>query len=188
MPTLGEARGKIVLIRRFYIADELKKEWDSTGWGINAETWPDNTPFGPSPGGDISVQDFYEVLDTANIDTKLTYCTAHLERAARAVCLLSGLDAKGAGPQSVQPLYLNFLSASNFWNVGCWPSRIAAKINPAVVDYLCRRHGEALEGDWGTGVIVCDWVGNNGDWDLVRAIVGMNAKLEMREKSLMSCG
>lgn len=28
--------------------------------------------------------------------------------------------------------------------------------------------------------MVCDWVGLNGDWDLVRCIVGMNAKLEMR--------
>lgn len=33
------------------------------------------------------------------------------------------------------------------------------------------------EGSWVTGVAVCDWVGLDGDWDLVRCIVGMNARL-----------
>jgi len=36
-------------------------------------------------------------------------------------------------------------------------------------------------GDGSTGIVVCDWVGNNEDWDLVRCVVGMNSKLEFRE-------
>ena len=44
VPTLGEARRKIVLIRRFGLDESLKQEWNGAGWGINAETWADNTP------------------------------------------------------------------------------------------------------------------------------------------------
>jgi len=79
------------------------------------------------------------------------------------------------------PFYLNFLSASNFWKVGCWPEKIAKKLNPAIVEFLCEKHGEGVQGDLGTGIVVCDWVGEDGDWDLVRCIVGMNARLMMRE-------
>ena len=34
-----------------------------------------------------------------------------------------------------------------------------------------RRKGE---GDGGTGVVVMDVVGDGGDWDLVKLVVGMN--------------
>ena len=77
---------------------------------------------------------------------------------------------------------MNFLSASNFWKVGTWPEKIAAEVNPAVVEHLCHKHmvkqdGGVKEGDWSTGILVADWVGLDGDWDLVRAVVGMNGKL-----------
>jgi 1-phosphatidylinositol phosphodiesterase len=67
--------------------------------------------------------------------------------------------------------------------VGTWPEQIASKVNPACVEHLCRSHmvsqdGKALkEGDWSTGIVVADWVGLDGDWDLARCVVGMNAKL-----------
>ncbi|MCJ1478992.1 hypothetical protein MMC13_007676 [Lambiella insularis] len=187
VPTLGEARRKIVLIRRFGLDESLKKEWDGAGWGINAETWADNTPCDTCPSGDICVQDFYEVLETENIDKKIKFSEAHLDRSAACVCALPSVSAGAVSHEPPkQPLYLNFLSASNFWKVGCWPERIAAKLNPAIVDYLCRKHNEPNSGkqigDGATGIVVCDWVGNNGNWDLVRCIVGMNAKLELREK------
>jgi len=44
--------------------------------------------------------------------------------------------------------------------------------------------GETIVGDGGTGIVVLDWVGLGGDWDLVRCIVGMNSRLMMREMSL----
>ena len=196
IPSLGEARGKIVLLRRFALDPALKSEWDGAGWAIDAETWAYNTADDTCASGDVCVQDFCEVLETENIDKKIGLAEAHLERAACCVCPLPGVHTEMQQQQQKMPLYLNFLSASNFWKVGCWPERIAAKLNPAMVDFLCRRHAAAADagaagegrrpnnptGDGGTGIVVCDWVGLNGDWDLVRCIVGMNSKLELREK------
>jgi len=192
IPSLRDARRKIVLIRRFGLDESLKGEYDGAGWGINAETWVDNTPNDTCPSGAICVQDFYEVLETENIEKKIGYSEAHLDRAGACICALPGLAGENAvaGDPSPkpQPIYLNFLSASNFWKVGCWPGRIAAKLNPAIVEYLCTKYIEPDSGkkvgDGTTGIVVCDWVGNNGDWDLVRCIVGMNAKLELREQGL----
>lgn len=182
IPTLGEARKRIVLIRRFALDDSLKGEWGGKGWGIDAESWPDNCADGTCSSGEIRVQDFYEVAETVNIDTKIKYCREQLQRASEACCLLGTQDA--AAQAAKQPFFMNFLSASNFWKAGCWPDRIAAKVNPATIDFLCRDHhqaeGPAPAGDGGTGIVVCDWVGHNGDWDLIRCIVGMNSKLEVR--------
>ena len=184
IPTLGESRNKVVVIRRFGLDEHLAKEWSGRGWCINAETWADNTPHATSPSGDICVQDFYEVLETENIDRKIQYSIEQCERASECVCALPGLDTKTSDNRK-ESFYINFLSASNFWKVGCWPERIAAKLNPAMVQYLCKVHGtpEAGKpvGDGSTGIVVCDWVGNNGDWDLVRCIVSMNSRLEVRE-------
>lgn len=184
IPTLGEARRKIVLIRRFGLEERLRSEWGGAGWCIDAENWADNTPNDTCRSGDVCVQDFYQVLETQNIEKKIEYSKDHLARAARCVCALPEPNAS-LPPQSKQPLYINFLTASNFWKVGCWPEKIAAKLNPAIVDYLCLQHneteGDGANGDGSTGIVVCDWVGYRGDWDLVRCIVGMNAKLEMRE-------
>ena len=191
VPTLGEARKKIVLIRRFGLEDGLNQEWNGEGWCIDASVWADNTPDALCPNGDLRIQDFYEVMETENIDKKIEYCEAHLARAAEAVCALPGIGTQSANPPpEKQPLFINFLTASNFWKQSCWPEKIAAKLNPHIVDFLCRKHNEPAEGakpgDGCTGIVVCDWVGNKGNWDLVRAIVGMNAKLELREKTEMS--
>ncbi|KAL8929913.1 MAG: hypothetical protein Q9208_001057 [Pyrenodesmia sp. 3 TL-2023] len=187
IPYLGEARGKIVLIRRFGLDESLKHEWGGAGWGIDAENWADNTPNATCPSGDICVQDFYEVMEEVNIEKKIQYSQEHLERAAKCVCTLPEQHGVPANPPPKQPFFINFLTASNFWKVGCWPEKIAAKLNPAIVDYLCRKHNEydgaaPQAGDGSTGIVVCDWVGYKGDWDLVRCIVGMNAKLELRER------
>lgn len=173
IPKLGEARHKIVLLRRFGLDDDLKREHDGRGWAINAESWAYNTP--NDCHGDVIVQDFCEVLETVNIDTKIKYATEHLERAGCCACP----DDENAPPP---PMYLNFLSASNFWKVGCWPEKIAAKLNPAIINHLAVKHVMGGDGDWGTGVVVCDWVGDQGDWDLVRCIVGMNGKLMMKQR------
>jgi 1-phosphatidylinositol phosphodiesterase len=126
------------------------------------------------------VQDFCEVLESSTIPQKLVYTTAHLDAAAKVVNPIPGLNTDKENPVPPGPLYLNFLSASNFWRQGCWPDRIAARLNPEVLAYLCERHGVSEEegkGDGGTGVVVADWVGVGGDWDLVRCVVGMNGRL-----------
>jgi len=144
--------------------------------------------------GEIRVQDFYEVAEHENIEKKIGFSTDHLVKAAQAVCPFPSGTNAAAAEAVKQPFFINFLSASNFWRANCWPDRIAVKVNPAIVEYLCRRHndpsalwnaeqsdGRKDVGDGSTGIVVCDWVGNNGDWDLVRCIVGMNAKLEQRD-------
>lgn len=179
IPNLGEARGKIVLIRRFNLEGGIHDEHGGAGWGIDAAVWADNTPNATCPSGDICVQDFYEVLETENIDKKIQYSQDHLTRAAQCICALPGSEGEK------QPFFINFLTASNFWKAGCWPDRVAAKLNPAIVEFLCKKHNEAEQtdkiGDGCTGIVVCDWVGQKGNWDIVRCIVGMNARLEMRE-------
>jgi 1-phosphatidylinositol phosphodiesterase len=175
IPKLGEARKKIVLIRRFGIDDGLNHEWGGKGWGINAENWADNAPCATCPSGLITVQDFYEVMEESSINEKIKHATDLLGKSG--VCSYN----PDAPENQKQPFFINFLSASNFWKVDTWPEKIAQKVNPAVVEWICKKHCEQ-EGDWGTGIVVCDWVGLEGDWDLVRCIVGMNAKLLLKER------
>lgn len=179
IPTLGEARGKIVLIRRFNVQERLKHEHGNHGWGIDAGGWADNCAHAMCPSGQICVQDFYEVMETENIDKKIRFVTQMIGRAGEKRYPFGALP--GPGATKAHPFYINFLSASNFWKVGTWPEKVAAKLNPATVDYLCRKHCEK-DGDWSTGILVTDWVGLDGDWDLVRAVVGMNGKLKMRHQ------
>lgn len=196
IPTLGEARHKIVLMRRFGLEDGLRHEWEGAGWCISAENWADNTPHAFSPSGDVCVQDFYEVTQSENIEKKIKYSEDQLARAAQCAYVSKDPSVAASSPSSKQPFYINFLTASSFWKVDCWPENVAEKLNPAIVEYLCIKHHEtdvtsgaggdgerSPVGDGGTGIVVCDWVGYKGDWDLVRCIVGMNAMLEMREHS-----
>lgn len=182
IPHLGEVRGKIILMRRFALAEPLTHEWQDRGWCLDAQNWAYNTPC--DTHGSVCVQDFCEVLETVNIQQKIDFCCEHFERAGAQVCPVPGITTDAVNPVPPGPLYLNFLSASNFWKVGCWPEKIAARLNPAIVEFLCMKHEAQgdMKGDGGVGVVVCDWVGQAGDWDLVRCIVGMNSRLEMREK------
>jgi len=182
VPTLGQARGRIVIMRRHALDNELKKCWDGRGFGIDAQHWPDNCEDGKVGDGHIRVQDFYEVSESQNVEKKIDFSRGQLERAAEQLFELGKRDAKHP------PFFVNFLSASNFFNASCWPERIAAKVNPAIVEYLCIRHGEEGKGpkklrigSARTGIVVTDWVGANGDWDLIRCIVGMNARLQLKK-------
>ncbi len=170
IPTLGDARGKIVLLRRFNLNRKSRQLYGNAS-GIDATGWRDNSP--SSRSGDVHVQDFYEVLQTENIDLKMSYICDHLERTSQS---LLAYDTKTRTLETArEPLFVNFLTGSNFWKKGCWPERIAAKINPTVMQYLCETHGP--EGYTGIGVLVCDWVGKCGDWDLVKIVIAMNERL-----------
>lgn len=174
VPKLGEARGKIVLLRRYGIGDRLKQAHEGRGFGIDGGGWGDNTPNAMCPSGLLCIQDFYEVLETENIEKKIQYVSEHTSRAG-AVRYPFGGD-----PNQKHPFYINFLSASNFWKTQTWPEKIAAKLNPATTKFICLQHCNHPDGDWGTGILVTDWVGLGGDFDLWRCIVGMNAKLKLR--------
>ena len=196
VPTLGECRGKIVLLRRFKLTNDLKAAHGGTGWGLNAQRWDYNSP--NCRHGDVQVQDFCEVLETENIDQKIQICCDHFVRAAAADCAAAPhadeahheahVEAHASNKNKTPPLYLNFLSAANFWKPGCWPDKIAAKLNPAVTRYLVEKHqcgppaaGDG-DGDGGLGIVVADWVGEKGDWDLVRCIVSMNGRLLLKQR------
>ncbi|RPA77118.1 PLC-like phosphodiesterase, partial [Ascobolus immersus RN42] len=179
IPNLGETRGRCILFRRFKLDRSIKD------WGINAETWKYNTPDDllKNDGGQswVRVQDFCEVLDTvdSNIKTKQKYVREQLERSEKLQSCLDGRPLqKGSGDKV--PITLNFLSAANFWNVNCWPDRIAAKLNPFTMEYLQVSHATKGNGDGSTGIVVCDFVGENGNWDLVDLVVAMNGRLELK--------
>ncbi|KAI1826419.1 phosphatidylinositol-specific phospholipase C [Xylaria intraflava] len=187
IPKLGEVRGRIILLRRHANDETLNHEWGGRGWGLDCSAWPDNCEDGLVGSGLARVQDFYEIDQSTNIQKKIELARRHLERAAEGVCLLPNHKGyrKDAPPV---PFFINFLSASNFFNANCWPERIAAKVNPAVVEYICLRHGISGKGpaglsvgDAATGIVVTDWVGLQGDWDLIRCIVGWNAKLQLKD-------
>lgn len=176
VPSLGETRGKIVLVRRFGGTES------ADNWGVDGSSWPDNCADGLSGSGLCRIQDFYEVDQSTNIQKKIDLVRAHLERAGEPAF------AFGQPQSGPSPFFVNFLSASNFFNASCWPEKIAAKVNPGVIEYLCMRHGESGKGpgnlgigDAGTGIVVTDWVGANDDWDLIRCIVAWNAKLQMKQ-------
>lgn len=167
IPRLREVRGKIVLFRRFRVDEHIKKA-SGGSFGINAAAFPDNCSDGAVNHLNrplIRVQDYYNVGWGSDIERKIEFGLAHLARAA-----VEGGHAA--------PVFVNFLSASNFFNAACWPERIAARVNPAVVEHLCISHGlkAAETGCGATGIVVTDWVGAYGDWDLVRCVVGMNAR------------
>ncbi|QYS98807.1 PLCXc domain-containing protein [Trichoderma simmonsii] len=187
IPSLGQARGRIIIVRRFGLDEEIARTcWDGRGWGIDGQHWPDNCEDGTCEGGHIRVQDFYDVTESQNIERKIDYSRGQLERSAEREFHVIGPDHDHNPDAALLPIFVNFLSGSNFFNATCWPERIAAKVNPAIVEYLCIRHGEDGKGPKqlkvgaaSTGIVVTDWVGANGDWDLIRCIVGWNARLQL---------
>ncbi|PHH67219.1 hypothetical protein CDD81_2988 [Ophiocordyceps australis] len=189
IPTLGQARGRIVLVRRFAIDDDMRQVCHhGGGWAIDAQTWPDNCEDGEGGGGCFRIQDYYEVARSHKIQTKIDFSRGQLERAAAQKFALS--DTPGHEGAPPPPFFVNFLTASNFFNATCWPERVAAKVNPAVLGYLCTSHGEQGKGpaslavgSAGTGIVVTDWVGHDDDWNLMHCIVGMNARLQQGAKT-----
>ncbi|GAB1310157.1 hypothetical protein MFIFM68171_00367 [Madurella fahalii] len=197
IPRLADCRGKIVLVRRFHLHEPTVRSL-----GIDGSVWPDNVADGTCGGGAIRIQDYYDVAHSGEMQNKLRYVQEGLERAAQVVHhseTLSGggNDNTGDGRERTMtattttpppPLYINFMSASSFFNISCWPDRIARRLNPSTVEYLCMGHGapgkgpgQLTVGDAATGIVVTDWVGHNGDWDLIRCIVGWNARLQRRQ-------
>ncbi|KAF2108511.1 hypothetical protein BDV96DRAFT_605573 [Lophiotrema nucula] len=201
LPYLGDVRGKLVLIRRYNLHDSLAAS--SHGYGLDATEWPDNCAH--AFHGPFCVQDFYGVLNPSFIPQKLQHSNEHLVRSAECTAFIPGINTDKANPVPPGPLYLNFLSASNFFNMSCWPEKIAKVVNRGIEEWICMGHHledplntpaepgktsleghedraepvggvvrKAKPGDGSTGVVIMDNVGEGGDWDLVKMIVGMN--------------
>ncbi|AEO53246.1 hypothetical protein MYCTH_2294314 [Thermothelomyces thermophilus ATCC 42464] len=202
VPTLAQCRGRVVLVRRFGLGRSPAAVPASEA-GIDGSAWPDNVADGTCGSGTIRIQDYYGVGSGSDIQKKLRYAQEGLARAAaQAQAVVAEVRSSSSSSSSSSsaaaaattplppppPLFINFLSASNFFNASCWPERIAFKINPSMIEYLCMKHGtegkgsgEFGAGDAVTGIVVTDWVGHRGDWDLLRCIVGWNARLQLRQ-------
>ncbi|KAH7385666.1 PLC-like phosphodiesterase [Pyrenochaeta sp. MPI-SDFR-AT-0127] len=204
LPYLGGVRGKLVLVRRYNTAPGSKPI------GLDATAWPYNATHAlfPQHASTFCLQDFCEVLVPEVIPTKVQHCNEHLVRAAECTHHIPGINTDAANPVPPGPLYLNFLSGSNFWKRACWPQNIAKIVNRGMEEWICAGHhleqpaakprysdetvlnskgeievagvGRAKTGDGSTGVVVMDCVGENGDWDLVKLIIGMNMGVLMK--------
>lgn len=209
IPYLGNVRGKLVLVRRYEIQDASK----SAKCGLDATEWPHNST--NATHGSFCVQDWCEVNHPAAIPSKLQYSNEHLVRSAECTAFIPGFNTDITNPIPADPLYLNFLSGSNFWRMGTWPEKIAKVVNRGIEEWICTGHHlqeplttpkeparasiggsegaggdegvvrKAKSGDGGTGVVIMDMVGDGGDWDLVRLIVGLNmgVQLKLRDSS-----
>ncbi|WP_075091039.1 phosphatidylinositol-specific phospholipase C domain-containing protein [Haloferula sp. BvORR071] len=108
IPTLTQARGKIVLFRRFGASTTPK--------GIDASNWPDNTTF--STGGTLRVQDNYNV---SNNDTKWNQIQQLLN------------EARYGGPGT---LYVNFSSGTtSIFGIPNIPT-VSNNINPRISSFF----------------------------------------------------
>ena len=209
IPYLGSVRGKLILLRRYTTSPATSYK------GLDATSWPHNATHALFPASStptFCLQDFCEVLHQNLIRTKIQHCNDHLVRAAQCHHHIPGVNTDPRNPVSPAPLYLNFLSASNFWKRSCWPQVIAREVNRRMEEWLCEGHGlegcgvaattrfpevnvggqdgagegvvrrRLRDGDAGTGVVVMDGLGENGDWELVRLVVGMNMGVLMKMK------
>lgn len=141
LPYLREVRGKIVLVRRFKLSDENSEPTSGgeckTRLGLDATAWPHNSTH--AAHGSFCVQDFCEISHTYMIPDKLQHCNAHLVRAASLTHFVPGINTDTINPVPPEPLYLNFLSGSNFFRVGTWPEKIAKIVNRGVEEWICTR-------------------------------------------------
>ncbi|KAF2131644.1 1-phosphatidylinositol phosphodiesterase precursor [Dothidotthia symphoricarpi CBS 119687] len=163
LPYLGAARGKLILLRRYHTEDTADPP------GLDATSWPHNATHALLPEPNICIQDFCEIMVPAAIALKATYANEHLVRAAGAIHHIPGVNTDLRHPVPMEALYLNFLSGSNFWKVGCWPGRIARVVNRGAEEWVCggfhleaEGEGEGSEvrragtGDGSTGVVIMD--------------------------------
>jgi 1-phosphatidylinositol phosphodiesterase len=111
IPTLGEVRGQIVVVRRFDVDSNAPR-------GLQAVPWQDNATFDVGP---FHIQDQYQVPGLAPplVNAKWRAVDALLGRAIQ--------DASDAW-------YINFASGSG--SGGYYPADLAAQINPTLYEWL----------------------------------------------------
>lgn len=147
LPKLGEARGKIILFRRFGVKNENRKK----EFGFDASFWKYNCP--EDDRGTFCVQDFCEIESKDDISKKVDYVKKLTKRAQE-------YNSSNESPK----LFVNFTSASNFFNHDCWPKEVSQQMkNQRIQDTFSK----------GTGVVVLDYV-EQDDWKLVKELVDKN--------------
>ncbi|ODV64568.1 phosphatidylinositol-specific phospholipase C [Ascoidea rubescens DSM 1968] len=154
IPKLNDCRGKIILLRRFGLRNnEFKQKiGGDNNLGINASFWSYNTI--DDNRDKVRVQDFCEIKEVKSIGTKINYIKDHCKRSAE-------YQRSDSNPPK---LFLNFCSASNFFNQDLWPN----KINDILV-----KNNLSESFSKGNGVVILDYVGKN-NWKYVKELVNKN--------------
>lgn len=146
IPRLGDARGKAIIFRRFGVKDEnLKKEF-----GFDASYWKYNTI--KDERDLFAVQDFCEVNSAEDIPKKIEYINDFSKSAEDYI------------KDNDNRLYLNFTSASNFFDQNCWPQAISKAMLNANIDQEFRK---------GSGIIVLDYI-EAEDWRMSKKLIDTN--------------
>lgn len=150
IPKLGEARGKLMLFRRFGVKDEQLK----AKYGFEASWWKYNTP--SDDRGKFTVQDWCEVKEPTDLKEKVGYINEQLQRAVKYN------ETEDATRDDGAKLFVNFCSGSNFFNKECWPEGVAKAVS------------EGISGmSTGCGIVVIDYAEAN-DWKIPRQLVEIN--------------
>ncbi|EGV66397.1 phosphatidylinositol-specific phospholipase C [Yamadazyma tenuis] len=147
IPRLQDARGKVILFRRF----GLKNQDKENSFGFDAHTWKYNTT--NDDRGTFAVQDFCELEDASAIEKKVDYVADFAKNAIE-------YNSSNSDPK----LFVNFGSGANFFNTECWPEKVAIKMSDGHID---KHFGK------GNGVIVLDYV-ERDDWKLVKKLIDHN--------------
>ncbi|KAK7684114.1 hypothetical protein QCA50_012758 [Cerrena zonata] len=128
LPKLGDARGKLVLFRRFGVKDDEKKQ----KFGFDAASWKYNTT--EDDRGRFVVQDFCEIQNKDDISKKVKYVKDLAEKAQKS---------------NDDKLFVNFTSGSNFFDHDCWPQQVADAMDKGGVEKVFAK---------GCGIIVLDYI------------------------------
>lgn len=143
LPRLGDARGKAILFRRFGCNNQDRSK--EFGFAAN---WSYNTT--DDDRGAIVVQDFCEVNGADDINKKIGY--------------VKDLTKKARDYNNDDKLFVNFTSASNFFDHACWPQQVSEAFLKSDIN---NDFGK------GCGVIVFDYIESN-DWEFAKKMVDTN--------------
>ncbi|KAH3900541.1 uncharacterized protein SCODWIG_02792 [Saccharomycodes ludwigii] len=152
IPKLDECKSKLILFRRFGVKQGFQYFDNRSDFGIDAEWWTYNTK--DDDRGFFEVQDYCELNEPKDIDEKAMYVKDLIGKALQ--CNTTNTDNS--------KLFINFCSGANFFNIECWPKKIAKR--------MAEHNIQDMVGA-GSGTVIIDYAGLN-DWEIVKKIVGSN--------------
>lgn len=147
LPTIGDARGKIVLFRRFAI----RKPDLVSRFGFDASIWSYNTP--EDDRGEFIVQDKCELHDKGDIKEKVKLIKAMTQKA---------IDYNST--EQPGKLFLNFTSGTGLMKKECWPDRVAKAVSETDILAYFKK---------GSGVVILDFIDLN-NWSIAKALIKSN--------------
>ncbi|KAI5951502.1 hypothetical protein KGF54_004576 [Candida jiufengensis] len=145
IPRLGDARGKVILFRRFGVQDDNLR----SQFGFDAPFWTYNTT--DDDRGHVCAQDFCEIT-SENLNDKVRYVKDFAQK------------AQNYNNTNDDKLFVNFTSGSNFFDKNCWPEPVSKAMIEGRIDECFHK---------GSGIIVLDYAESN-DWKLVKELVESN--------------